>query len=89
MTSCSHKDTYLGTSNEPLEALYVDLCGPFRIASLNDRRYMLTVVDQFSRKYYAEFLKIKNEASRALWNLIRRRENKLNIMYRWEVGIME
>lgn len=78
MARCSYENTYSETSKQSLEALHVDLCGPFRIASLNGKKYMLTVVDQFSRRYFVAFLKTKDEASQALQNLIRRRENELN-----------
>lgn len=78
MTRCSYENTYSETAQEPLEVLHVDLCGPFRISSLNGKKYMMVVVDQFSRRYFVEFLRTKDEASRTLQNLIRRRENELN-----------
>jgi len=39
---------YAGTIR-PLELLHVDLCGPIRITSRGGKRYVLVVVDDYSR----------------------------------------
>ncbi|GJT58837.1 retrovirus-related pol polyprotein from transposon TNT 1-94 [Tanacetum coccineum] len=38
-------------SNKPLYVLHMDLCGPMRIESINGKRYVLVVVDDYSRFY--------------------------------------
>nr|GEV84285.1 hypothetical protein [Tanacetum cinerariifolium] len=37
-------------SNKPLYLLYMDLCGPMHVESINGKRYVLIVVDDYSRR---------------------------------------
>nr|GEX91182.1 hypothetical protein [Tanacetum cinerariifolium] len=38
-------------SNKPLYLLHMDLCGPMRVQSINGKRHVLVVVDDYSRCY--------------------------------------
>nr|GFA86786.1 integrase, catalytic region, zinc finger, CCHC-type, peptidase aspartic, catalytic [Tanacetum cinerariifolium] len=44
-----HKSKLAFASNKPLYLFYMDLCGPMRIQSINGKRYVLVVVDDYSR----------------------------------------
>nr|GFA39434.1 putative integrase [Tanacetum cinerariifolium] len=44
-----HKSKTAFASNKPLYLLHMDLCGPMRIESVNRKRYVLVVVDDYSR----------------------------------------
>nr|GFB92795.1 retrovirus-related Pol polyprotein from transposon TNT 1-94 [Tanacetum cinerariifolium] len=44
-----HKPKTAFASNKPLYLLHMDLCGPTRVESINGKRYMLVVVDDYSR----------------------------------------
>nr|GEX26930.1 hypothetical protein [Tanacetum cinerariifolium] len=44
-----HKSKMAFASNKPLYLLHMDLCGPMRIQSINGKRYVLVVVDDYSR----------------------------------------
>nr|GEX14509.1 hypothetical protein [Tanacetum cinerariifolium] len=44
-----HKSKTAFASNKPLYLLHMDLCGPIRIQSINGKRYVLVVVDDYSR----------------------------------------
>ena len=44
-----HLDTQTFSSSRPLELLYLDLMGPTRIESLSGKRYIMVVVDDFTR----------------------------------------
>ena len=44
-----HLDTQTFSSSRPLELLYLDLMGPTRIESLGGKRYIMVVVDDFTR----------------------------------------
>nr|GEW77586.1 hypothetical protein [Tanacetum cinerariifolium] len=44
-----HKSKPAFASNKPLYLLYMDLCGPMRVESINKKRYVLVVVDDYSR----------------------------------------
>nr|GEY39985.1 retrovirus-related Pol polyprotein from transposon TNT 1-94 [Tanacetum cinerariifolium] len=46
-----HKSKTAFASNQPLSLLHMDLCGLMRIESINRKRYVLIVVDDFSRCY--------------------------------------
>nr|GEV79595.1 hypothetical protein [Tanacetum cinerariifolium] len=48
--------------NKPLYLLYMDLCGPMRIESINKKRYVLVVVDDYSR--YTWFFCCKNATAK-------------------------
>nr|GFA72774.1 hypothetical protein [Tanacetum cinerariifolium] len=50
-------------SNKPLYLLHMDLYGPMRIESINGKRYVLVVVDDYSRYTWVFFLHSKDEAS--------------------------
>nr|GFB15122.1 hypothetical protein [Tanacetum cinerariifolium] len=50
-------------SSQPLYLLHMDLCGPMRVESINEKRYVLVVVDDFSQYTWVFFLHSKDEAS--------------------------
>nr|GEU90937.1 retrovirus-related Pol polyprotein from transposon TNT 1-94 [Tanacetum cinerariifolium] len=58
-----HKSKTAFASNQPLYLLHMDLCGPMRVESINRKRYVLVVVDDFSRYTWVFFLRLKDEAS--------------------------
>nr|GEZ42965.1 retrovirus-related Pol polyprotein from transposon TNT 1-94 [Tanacetum cinerariifolium] len=45
-----HKSKTAFASNKPLYLLNMDLCGPMRVQSINEERYMLVVIDDYSRR---------------------------------------
>ncbi|GKE95517.1 retrovirus-related pol polyprotein from transposon TNT 1-94 [Tanacetum coccineum] len=40
----------------------MDLCGPMRVESINGKRYVLVIVDDYSRYTWVHFLRSKDEA---------------------------
>nr|GFB86340.1 integrase, catalytic region, zinc finger, CCHC-type, peptidase aspartic, catalytic [Tanacetum cinerariifolium] len=48
-----------------LHLFHMDLCGPMRIASINGKRYVLVIVDDYSRYTWVHFLRSKDEAPEA------------------------
>nr|GEU36431.1 Gag-Pol polyprotein [Tanacetum cinerariifolium] len=44
-----HKSKTDFASNKALYLLHMDLCGPMRVESINEKRYVLVVVDDYSR----------------------------------------
>ena len=46
----------------PLELIHADICGPTKTPSLNDRRYFLLFVDDFTRMMWVYILQNKSEA---------------------------
>nr|GFA52473.1 ribonuclease H-like domain-containing protein [Tanacetum cinerariifolium] len=45
----SHQPKAEDTNQEKLYILHMDLCGPMRVASINGKRYILVIVDDYSR----------------------------------------
>ena len=60
-TKSLHKKVKEIRTTRPLNLLHMDLIGPMRIESKGGKRYVIMVVDDFSR-YFVHFLKEKSEA---------------------------
>ena len=56
-TKSSHPKVNIIVTSRPLELLHVDLMGPTRTESLGGKRYIMVVVDDFSRYFWVEFLR--------------------------------
>ncbi|GKC51041.1 retrovirus-related pol polyprotein from transposon TNT 1-94 [Tanacetum coccineum] len=57
-----HKPKSKYTNQEKLYLLHMDLCGPMRVASVNGKKYILVIVDDYSRFTWVKFLRSKDEA---------------------------
>ena len=67
---------------EPLELLHIDLCGPSSIESIGGNKYILVIVDDFSRFTWTFFLKQKSEAVTKLKLFIKQIETQLRKIVR-------
>nr|GEV74838.1 hypothetical protein [Tanacetum cinerariifolium] len=61
-TKKSHKPKSKDTNQEKLYLLHMDLCGPMRVESVNGKKYILVIVDDYSRFTWVKFLRSKDEA---------------------------
>nr|GEU40237.1 ribonuclease H-like domain-containing protein [Tanacetum cinerariifolium] len=50
------------STNSKLELLHVDLCGPMWVESINGKKYILVIVDDYSQYTWVFFLRTKDEA---------------------------
>nr|GEU38782.1 hypothetical protein [Tanacetum cinerariifolium] len=50
------------TNQEKLYVLHMDLCGPMRVVSVNEKKYILVTVDDYSRFTWVKCLRSKDEA---------------------------
>ncbi|GJS16536.1 retrovirus-related pol polyprotein from transposon TNT 1-94 [Tanacetum coccineum] len=57
----SHLPKLVPSDHSKLELLHMDLCGPMRVASINGKKYILVIVDDFSRYTWVYFLRSKDE----------------------------
>nr|GFA20210.1 putative ribonuclease H-like domain-containing protein [Tanacetum cinerariifolium] len=49
----------------------MDLCGPMRVPSINGKRYVLVIVDDYSRYTWTHFLRSKDETPEVLIDFLR------------------
>ncbi|GJT49072.1 retrovirus-related pol polyprotein from transposon TNT 1-94 [Tanacetum coccineum] len=57
-----HKPKSEETNQEKLYLLHMDLCGPMRVTSVNGKKYILVIVDDYSRFTWVKCLRSKDEA---------------------------
>ncbi|GJR23445.1 retrovirus-related pol polyprotein from transposon TNT 1-94 [Tanacetum coccineum] len=57
-----HKPKSEDTNQEKLYLLHMDLCGPMRVASVNGKKYILVIADDYSRFTWVKCLSSKDEA---------------------------
>ena len=67
-------------TSRPLELLHVDLMGPTRTESMVGKRYIMVVVDDFSRYSWVEFLREKSEACDKMESYARRCRMKMEFL---------
>ncbi|GJU69981.1 retrovirus-related pol polyprotein from transposon TNT 1-94 [Tanacetum coccineum] len=78
----SHQPKAEDTNQEKLYLLHMDLCGPMRVASINGKRYILVIVDDYSRFTWVRFLRTKDEAPEAIIKCIKNIQVRLNATVR-------
>nr|GFB45608.1 retrovirus-related Pol polyprotein from transposon TNT 1-94 [Tanacetum cinerariifolium] len=66
----THKPKSEDTNQEKLYLLHMDLCGPMRVESVNEKKYILVIVDDYSRFTWNGVVERRNctliEAARAM-----------------------
>ncbi|GKE14908.1 retrovirus-related pol polyprotein from transposon TNT 1-94, partial [Tanacetum coccineum] len=58
----SHPPKPVPNSKQRLHLLHMDMCGLMRVKSINDKRYVLVIVDDYSRYTWVHFLRSKDKA---------------------------
>ncbi|GJR20973.1 retrovirus-related pol polyprotein from transposon TNT 1-94 [Tanacetum coccineum] len=59
------------SSKRRLQLLHMDLCGPMRVESINGKKYVLVIVDDYSRNTWTHFLRSKDETPEVLIDFLR------------------
>nr|GEZ56618.1 retrovirus-related Pol polyprotein from transposon TNT 1-94 [Tanacetum cinerariifolium] len=72
-----HKSKMAFASNKPLYLLHMDLCGLMHVESINGKRYVLVVVNDYSRYTWVFFLHSKDEASEVIISFIKKTQVNL------------
>nr|GEW40820.1 integrase, catalytic region, zinc finger, CCHC-type, peptidase aspartic, catalytic [Tanacetum cinerariifolium] len=57
----SYPHKLIPSSHSKLELIYMDLCGPMRVALINGKKYVLVIVDDYSRFTWVFFLHSKDK----------------------------
>ncbi|GJT30515.1 retrovirus-related pol polyprotein from transposon TNT 1-94 [Tanacetum coccineum] len=78
----SHQPKAEDTNQEKLYLLHMDLCGPMRVESINGKKYILVIVDDYSRFTWVRFLRSKDEAPDAIIKCIKNIQVRLNATVR-------
>nr|GFA45586.1 hypothetical protein [Tanacetum cinerariifolium] len=60
-TKKTHKPKSEDTNQEKLYLLHMGLCRPMRVESINGKKYILVIVDDYSRFTWVKFLRSKDE----------------------------
>ncbi|GKC62302.1 retrovirus-related pol polyprotein from transposon TNT 1-94 [Tanacetum coccineum] len=74
----SHKPKSEDTNQEKLYLLHMDLCGPMRVASVNGKKYILVIVEDYSRFTWVKFLASKDEAPDFITKFLKMIQVRLN-----------
>ena len=61
-TKAKYLGTQISATSRPLELLHLDFMGPTRIESLGGKRYIMVVVDDFTRYTWVILLRSKSDA---------------------------
>nr|GEX03309.1 hypothetical protein [Tanacetum cinerariifolium] len=79
-TNKSHKPKSEDTNQEKLYLLYMDLCGPMRVESLNGKKYILVIVDDYSRFTWVKCLRSKDEAPAFIIKFLKMIQVRLKVL---------
>nr|GEY58513.1 integrase, catalytic region, zinc finger, CCHC-type, peptidase aspartic, catalytic [Tanacetum cinerariifolium] len=82
----SHKPKSEYTNQEKLYLLYMDLCGPMRVASVNGKKYILIIVDDYSRFTWVKCLRSKDEAPDFIIKFLKMIQVRLKVPVRQAVA---
>ncbi|GJW17136.1 retrovirus-related pol polyprotein from transposon TNT 1-94, partial [Tanacetum coccineum] len=80
----THKPKTINTIMEVLHTLHMDLCGPLRVQSINGKKYILVIVDDYSKFTWVKFLRSKDETPASVINLLKQLQVGLNKTVRFE-----
>ena len=74
-----HPGTQTLVTSRPLELVHLDLMGPIRTESLGGKRYIMVLVDDFTRYTWVILLKSKSDDPEHIEALCTRLQNEKNI----------
>nr|GFB15591.1 hypothetical protein [Tanacetum cinerariifolium] len=81
-TKKSHKPKSEDTNQEKLYLLHMDLYGPMRVESVNGKKYILVIVDDYSRFTWVKFLRSKDETPMFIIKFLKMIQVWLNVPVR-------
>ncbi|GKC82073.1 retrovirus-related pol polyprotein from transposon TNT 1-94 [Tanacetum coccineum] len=67
----SYRPKFENTNMEVLHTLHMDLCGPMRVQSIKGKKYILVIVDDYSRFTWVKFLRSKDETPEFVTNFLK------------------
>nr|GEV15471.1 retrovirus-related Pol polyprotein from transposon TNT 1-94 [Tanacetum cinerariifolium] len=82
----SHKPKSEDTNQEKLYLLHMDLCGPMRVESVNRKKYILVIVNDYSRFTGVKCLRSKDEAPDFIIRFLKMIQVRLKVPVRQAVA---
>ncbi|GKC18973.1 retrovirus-related pol polyprotein from transposon TNT 1-94 [Tanacetum coccineum] len=79
----THKPKTENTNLEVLNILHMDLCGPMRVQTINEKKYILVIIDDYSRFTWVKFLRSKDETPEAVIKFLKQIQVGLNKTIRY------
>ncbi|GKC06383.1 retrovirus-related pol polyprotein from transposon TNT 1-94 [Tanacetum coccineum] len=79
----THTPKTENTNLEVLNTLHMDLCGPMRVQTINGKKYILVIVDDFSRFTWVKFLRSKDETPTVVIKFLKQIQVGLNKIVRF------
>ncbi|GKD74339.1 retrovirus-related pol polyprotein from transposon TNT 1-94, partial [Tanacetum coccineum] len=70
------------SSKRRLQLLHIDLCGPMWVESINGKKYVLIIVNDYSKYTWTHFLRSKDETPKVLINFLKLVQRGLNAQVR-------
>ncbi|GJZ11339.1 retrovirus-related pol polyprotein from transposon TNT 1-94 [Tanacetum coccineum] len=78
----SHKPKADDTNQEKLYLLHMDLCEPMHVESINGKKYILGIVDNYLRFTWVKFLRSKDEAPEVIIKCLKQVQVRMNAIVR-------
>ncbi|GJX02340.1 retrovirus-related pol polyprotein from transposon TNT 1-94 [Tanacetum coccineum] len=79
----SHTPKIENTNLEVLNTLHMDLCGPIGVQTINRKKYILVIVDDYSRFTWVKFLRSKDETPEFVIKFLKQIQVGLNKTVRY------
>nr|GEX15000.1 Gag-Pol polyprotein [Tanacetum cinerariifolium] len=74
----THKPKTKNTNLEVLNTLHMDLCRPMRVQTINRKKYILVIIDDYSRFTWVKFLRSKDETPEVIIKFLQQIQVGLN-----------
>ncbi|GJY57277.1 retrovirus-related pol polyprotein from transposon TNT 1-94 [Tanacetum coccineum] len=84
----THTPKTENTNLEVLNTLHMDLCGPMRLQTINGKKYILVIVDDYSRFTWVKFLRSKDETPEFVIKFLKQIQHN-DIVERWNRTLVE
>nr|GEX71749.1 retrovirus-related Pol polyprotein from transposon TNT 1-94 [Tanacetum cinerariifolium] len=81
-TKKTHKPKSEDTNHEKFYLLHMDLCGPIRVESINKKKYILVIVDEYSRFTWVKFFRSKDETPNFIIKFLKMIQVRLKVLIR-------
>ncbi|KAI3718930.1 hypothetical protein L6452_19815 [Arctium lappa] len=81
-TKASFKSKQVSSVTSPLQLLHMDLFDPVNIQSIAGKKYMLVIVDEFSRYTWVIFFRCKSDTTEELISFVKKMEVLNNLTVR-------